>query len=489
MLLSGGGVNYWHSVIASELDRVEEGTRVRMMPEKPEEKEANSLSAPTPASGDKSSSGEAGQSAGTDTVESSAPVDSGQEMIPADGGTDYAGVVMPEETDTLVLYSAGMLSTTITYAVELFEKQYPDVHIEWYKLGEEEFENKIRAEIPAGRGPDVFVADSYTLPDIYKTMSTGVFEDLNPYIANDADFDINDFYTGIMDEGVFRGSRYVMPLTHFIQPVAATEEGLAEAGCTLDNLSTFEGYLRVCTQYHDQYPGSNYMSNYGYSSLDRDNLSFFCQCCGFRFIDYENGVIDLDEDVFRSMIDLCKLYHGNKPNEEELDGMDFRKLTERKCLLHYGLDTPLTIANAFWQIRLYSETPVMLITPDIHDGKTAFINRVGAIPTGAGNKLNAWRFLKILLSDELQSNPSAIMPQFPVKKTILREYLSYGDYLEEDELERAVACLGDIQHGIMWSKLLHKYVQDNMIPYIEGKASFEDCYQKLLNTLELYKDE
>lgn len=33
MLLSGGGVNYWHSVIASELDRLEEGMRVRM--EKP----------------------------------------------------------------------------------------------------------------------------------------------------------------------------------------------------------------------------------------------------------------------------------------------------------------------------------------------------------------------------------------------------------------------------------------------------------------------
>ena len=30
MLLSGGGVNYWHSVIASELDRAEEGTRVRI---------------------------------------------------------------------------------------------------------------------------------------------------------------------------------------------------------------------------------------------------------------------------------------------------------------------------------------------------------------------------------------------------------------------------------------------------------------------------
>ena len=30
ILLSGGGVNYWHKVIASALDRVEEGTRVRM---------------------------------------------------------------------------------------------------------------------------------------------------------------------------------------------------------------------------------------------------------------------------------------------------------------------------------------------------------------------------------------------------------------------------------------------------------------------------
>ena len=32
MLLSGGGVNDRHSVIASELDRVEEETRVRISP-------------------------------------------------------------------------------------------------------------------------------------------------------------------------------------------------------------------------------------------------------------------------------------------------------------------------------------------------------------------------------------------------------------------------------------------------------------------------
>ena len=34
VLLSSGGVSYWHQVIVTELDRVNEGTRVRMVKEK-----------------------------------------------------------------------------------------------------------------------------------------------------------------------------------------------------------------------------------------------------------------------------------------------------------------------------------------------------------------------------------------------------------------------------------------------------------------------
>ena len=38
-VLVSGGVNYWHKIIASNLDRVGEGTRVRLMLEKPEKEE------------------------------------------------------------------------------------------------------------------------------------------------------------------------------------------------------------------------------------------------------------------------------------------------------------------------------------------------------------------------------------------------------------------------------------------------------------------
>ena len=49
--------------------------------------------------------------------------------------------------------------------------------------------------------------------------------------------------------------------------------------------------------------------------------------------------------------------------------------------------------------------------------------------------------------------------------------------------------LKDFDHAIFYSPLVYTYVRDNMMPYITGKKTYEECYKKLLNTLELYKDE
>jgi hypothetical protein len=37
--------------------------------------------------------------------------------------------------------------------------------------------------------------------------------------------------------------------------------------------------------------------------------------------------------------------------------------------------------------------------------------------------------------------------------------------------------------------VLLQSVWDEMKPYIKGNKPFDDCYKKLLNMLELYKDE
>ena len=427
----------------------------------------------------------------------SAPSASGQPAQTADGegaveAEPYSDFVMPEETDTLVLYSAGLNTTTVNHAVDIFKKLYPDVKIDWHRLGQDEFVTQIRAEIPAGRGPDLLYASGSDFSDVYKTMSTGIFEDLNPYIANDPDFHIDDYITGIMDEGLYRGSRYLLPVSHRSQPYVTTEEALAEIGCTIVDIRTFSGFLDAANRFKENYPENNAIVNYARAGYDASSILMFFQCSGFRFIDYDAGEIVLNEERFREMIDYCKSLHGGKPDQKETKYYEEVKLKNRDCLFLEGPGSPLTIEQTWRKVQDFRETPVMFTIPDISDGQTTMIQTFGAIPKGSPNKLNAWRFLKILLSEEIQSNSHALFALFPVNKKAVRQYLMNDAYFTEREMgivDMAEEYLTSFDHAIFYSPLIFQYVRDNMMPYITGKDSYEKCLGKLLNTLELYKDE
>ena len=105
---------------------------------------------------------------------------------------DYSDFEMPGETNELVVYSDGTASF-LPEAIGLFKKQYPEVNVVTKALGQDEYLDILRTEIPAGKGPDLLVSTAKELPDVYKTMVTGIFEDLNPYFSNDGEIDLSDF--------------------------------------------------------------------------------------------------------------------------------------------------------------------------------------------------------------------------------------------------------------------------------------------------------
>ena len=488
MILSSGGVNYWHEVIASALDRVEEGTRVRLMPEKPEEKATLSAS----ASGDKSSSGKAEQSAGTDTVESSAPVDPG-ETIPADSITDYAGFVMPEATDTLVLYSTDMLSITMRAAVDIFERMYPNVQIDWQKLSPEEYEARIRAEVPAGKGPDLLFTDMTVLPDVYKTMAAGLFEDLNPYFSADGEIAPDDFIRGIFDGGVLHGERTIAPISHLPEILATSEELLSEIGAAPEDLDTFDGFLDACVKFHDLYPDGTVLADLGPHDNDVSMFSVLYTAAGFRMIDYENAAVSVDEAAFRKMADLCRLFAGNDPCQlDYTDGayMSYGAILKREGMFTNFVSSTLMLDTLWYGLKQGGEIPVLLTPPSAEGGKTTMIYTYGAILKSAPNKLNAWRMLKILLSDEVQGNPEALTAN-PVRVSAVPLYVNYKYYdgFVVPDLTGYEPLFLDFDRVSLRPPVLLQSVWDEMKPYIKGERTFEDCFGKMLNMLEIYKDE
>ena len=97
---------------------------------------------------------------------------------------DYSWFEMPGETDRLVVYSNGdSLKSVLDPAVRIFREQYPEVEVDYQVFGQDEYGAAVRTEIPAGKGPDLLLLEANTVQDIYKTMSTGLFENLDPYFT------------------------------------------------------------------------------------------------------------------------------------------------------------------------------------------------------------------------------------------------------------------------------------------------------------------
>ena len=163
---------------------------------------------------------------------------------------------------------------------------------------------------------------------------------------------------------------------------------------------------------------------------------------------------------------------------------------------------------------MYGETPVFVSVPDPYGGMTAQIDYYGAIPVGAKNKLNGYRLLKILLSKEIQlgdENAASVWDitptgyfGFPVhnpslkrRLELIRELLPLYNPRESDEMpevpEEITVQLYEltarVTRAVMLPPILQRYLELEMVPYLNGEKPWDDCYKRFLNTLELYASE
>ena len=416
---------------------------------------------------------------------------------------DYSDFVMPEETDTLVLYSRGW-AQDLAYdaAVPIFEELYPGVHVELRKFTEDEFDETVRAEIPAGKGPDLlFASPGTTLPDVYKTMDSGVFEDLNPYIYADESFSLDDYVRGVMDAGLFRGQRFILPVAQDMLILTSSAELLAEEGITLGELGTLDGFVSVCGRYRERNPGKYFFDDFlGWNPQERMlfTLAKLYEHSGLRFMDYENRTVVLDRDLLKTICDLCILY-SPEVVEKEMVAEDknlsagnmgiWDMILKRKRLFYDTTDMGIDLMMIRYAIRKGGETPVSLLLPAADGEGCSIVSNYGAIPKGAKNKLNAWRFLKILLSPAIQGDSeNAMRANSPVLKSAIKFTMEDQGYPDED-IDALADALTDVSCAYMLPPVQWVYLRDHMKPYLYGEKSFDACFDGLMNELELYIDE
>ena len=422
------------------------------------------------------------------------PVETEQRM------PEYADFVMPKETDELTVYTTTMLGVTLSPAVEIFEKMYPGVHVTVKTLGEDEYEALIRTEIPAGQGPDLLFSYGTDLPDIYKTVKTRLFTDLTPYFLNDSSFSRDNYVEGVLDCGPFEGSRYFVPVEYMCPVLVTTDEALHDAGFTADDLLTWDSFTDTLLRYKERSPGGDMFLTPGGVQNKSDLLDLFLYT-NFDAIDYINETASVDKDKLEKIANAAKLYYQDK-RALYLQTMISGALAERKGLYCNELNETTDIYMKIRGLRSYGETPVFFAMPDQYNGVTAQVCSFAAVPEGAKNKLNAYRLLTVLLSEELQGGESTtgsnLRIGLPVNKNALRgkvygtnqQYPDVdGEIVTEKDADALYSILVSPSRATIIPPIIKEYLQREISPYIRGEKPWDDCCKRFQSTLELYVSE
>ena len=420
---------------------------------------------------------------------------------------DYSWFSMPEETNELIIYTPGSTySSVMIPALEVFKELYPEIEVSYQTYDTDEYQSMIRTEVPAGKSPDLVLLSSITFPDIYKTMSTDIFEDLNPYFGTDEGISLSEFVRPVMDGGVLNGKRSIVPLNYLMPLMLTTESILEECGLTAESLNTCDGFSEGAARFKENYPDATLFFDMaqGFAPYLTDIRTLY-KNFGFNFIDYEEGTVDIDEARFRQCMDLVKLYYDPDYDVTDMSKWDISdysaggSLPRRLCPYDdYSALNYLDYKNSCLWLRIAGEEPVLFLQSNQHDGVTAEMDLCAAIPRSSPNKANAWKLLKILLSDEIQGGHdenrrggSYFWNGFPVRLSSAKSALDRGEDMTPDgpEFDEFVSLIQSPTEALLIPQAYRQFINEEMMPYIRGEKSWEDCWRSFLNTVELYKDE
>ena len=422
-------------------------------------------------------------------------------LIPA-----LAGCGIPKDTEKLVIYSPdNNYSSLLNPALEIFRELNPDVEVSYQIYKDDEYQAMIREEIPAGEGPDLVLFKSKTFPDIYKTMSSGVFEDLNKYFKKDDEILLTDFVEPVMDGGVLKGKRYLVPLNYDMPILLTTKSILEEIGLTADEVKTCDGFSEGAAKFKEKHPDSTLFFDAcaGFNPCLTDIRTLYINF-GFDFIDRKNMKIDVDEARFLQSMDLVKLYYDpdyDVTDESKFFDIEFYNrgagLLERLfpyddfCASSYVLyrDTSTVL-------RSNEEEPVLFLQNNQRGGVTASIDFCAAIPKSSENKANAWKLLKILLSDEIQGghdkenyNNPYLWGGYPVRLSSTKASLDLGRTKTPNgkDFDEYVALVQSPTEAILVPQAYRLTINDEIMPYIEGEKTWDECYESFINDLNTYR--
>ena len=330
-------------------------------------------------------------------------------LLSACGSTSSQNITA-QKNESLAVFCLGDLkdSAMMRLALDRYQEVYPDIKVELikpeYDFGSfdlrDELYNHVAAQIMAGEGPDVFIVDDIIM-DVEKLVRQGIFADMEPFFEEDQ-FNWEPYNKAVLDGGVWNGKRFIIPISYDFPLLVTSQTALKETGFNVDACKDYQGFLDETTRYMQDFSQTRQLFRNALSVTDVVEFS------GISIADYDTKNVDLSSPLlyagfqwYKAVMESCPTDYCDFHNDSALYGA---------AAIRNGdvLWTPAltgSFSNFFTNFAALKtiDEAVMMPIRDIEGGIQAKIRYPVAVRANSENLQNAYNYIKILLSFEVQS--------------------------------------------------------------------------------------
>lgn len=350
-----------------------------------------------------------------------------------------------EEEKILRVVTDGRLYTDVEFAARFLEGVDSGIEVRIQRLPDDKAEReieiqKLRTEIMAGKGPDVYLIDGGEeygeeflplLENPYQTMQSGALAPLDALMEEDSYWEDDTYSDVILKAGQYDGHQYILPMSVSYY-VLSRETDMEEM--TEDTLGEWLEQARNSQDIR--------LKTAFWSSLWAQSARWMQPAA-----DYERGEvlfnkekwIKFSDQYFQFHIDVGEEVHetGNWYNFEMLSSAVFSDKTS-------SID--------------------LQVVPDLEGRKMASIQTYGAVGMSSDLKQEAYDFLMLFLNDRSQkysrehSEGSMILPQIygyfdsafiPVQESAFEAWMHYPP---DEELEKMLQSFHELDGAYFLTK-------------------------------------
>ena len=393
-------------------------------------------------------------------------------------------------------------STDFTQAIEKFNNDNPEYRVcinDYLKYNSRDPEDcilKLNLDIVSGKIPDIFIgSDSF---DLKFYAEKDMFCDLNSFIESDEEIRRTDFLENIFDCYKTKEKQSCVPINFDIY--------------ALTGKKTFLGSGTGWT------PDEFYKTAEGKNMFYDSSVSSLCESLLFAdlsdYIDWENKKCSFTDGRFEKIAEYIYttgipddkyIPYYDYPTESEEYGNYYRRFSDNLCYTELSGISSLSALASLQNGTLNNEKIVLKGIPSVSkSGPLVYSRNTAGISSASENKEGAWKFIKMLLSDEYQTKTSSIA-SFPVKISVFNSLIENsrrtgfgfrtdGTFydtapLTEEDVSEFVSIIKTADRTYSCNSRIKEIMTGVLDEYFNGKIKVNEAAEQIQNKVSLYLDE